>query len=202
MFSKIASVAAVVALSTSAFASPIVKRTSYTPVSFNNYGGYGSMSNFDDFYGSDNYSGFHNTISVSHEKEVVCHSQSVEVIQQQLAVLREYVKKVVTEQICEVEVQTVVYTQFVSGMHDFSSDLTRKSGRSVGYDSSIASHIGSIHDSSGEISSSDLGFKGSDIGSNYVSPSGSNWNSDSSPSSVGNAYSLSSQAGCSSGDSC
>ncbi|KAF8483204.1 hypothetical protein JB92DRAFT_2762966 [Gautieria morchelliformis] len=164
-------------------------------MSFDNYGGYGTMSNFDNFYGSDNYSGYHNNIVVDQSKEVVCHSQTVEIIQQQLAVLREYAKKIVTEQICEVEVQTVVFTQFVSGFHDFSSDLTRSSGRSVGYDDSIASHIGSIHDSSGELTSNDLGFEGSSIGSNYVEPSGNNWNSASSPSSVGSAYSLAQSAG-------
>lgn len=54
------------------------------------------MSHFDDFYGSDNYSGYHNQITVDHSKEIVCHSQSVEIVQQQLAVLREYVKKYVT----------------------------------------------------------------------------------------------------------
>jgi len=198
MFSKtiIAFAAAVATFSSSAVAAPTLKRTSFSPVSFNNYGGYNSMSHFDDFYGVDNYSGFHNTISESHEEEhVVCHSQTVEIIQQQLVVLREYAKKIVTEQICEVEVQTVVFSQFVSGFHDFSSDLMRQSGRSVGYDSSIASHIGSIHDSDGSINSHDLGFHGSDVGSDFVSPSGSNWDDSSSPSSVGNAFNLASSAG-------
>ena len=51
------------------------------------------MANFDDFYGSDNYSGYHNTITVDQSKEVVCHTQTIEVVQQQLAVLREYAKK-------------------------------------------------------------------------------------------------------------
>jgi len=199
MFSKsIVSLAAAVALSTSTMAAP-VKRTSYTPMSFDNYGGFSSMSNFDDFYGSDNFSGFHNSVvevdQTSEQEVVVCHSQTVEIIQQQLAVLREYAKKIVTEQICEVEVQTVVFTQFVSGFHDFSSDLLRQSGRSVGYDSSVTSHIGGIHDSSGELVSNDLGFQGSSIGSNFVSPSGSNWNSGSSPNSVGSAFGLARSAG-------
>ncbi|KAF8576374.1 hypothetical protein K439DRAFT_1367446 [Ramaria rubella] len=196
MFSKtIISFAAAVALSTSVMAAPTVKRTSYTPMSFNNYGGYSSMSNFDDFYGADNFSGFHNTVTVDQSQEVVCHDQTVEIIQQQLAVLREYAKKIVTEQICEVEVQTVVFTQFVSGFHDFSSDLLRQSGRSVGFDSSITSHIGSIHDSSGNLVSNNLGFEGSSIGSSLVSPSGNNWNSGSSPASVGSAFSLAQSAG-------
>lgn len=51
------------------------------------------MSHFDDFYGSDNYSGYHNNIVVDQSTEVVCHTQTVEIIQQQLAVLREYAKK-------------------------------------------------------------------------------------------------------------
>lgn len=198
MFSKtIMSIAAVVAtLSSSAVAAPTMKRTSYSPVSFNNYGGYNSMSNFDDFYGVNNFSGFHNSITeVSTSEELVCHSQSIEIIQQQLVVLREYAKRIVTEQICEVEVQTVVFSQFVSGFHDFSSDLLRQSGRHVGYDSSIASHIGSIHDSEGNVVSNDLGFHGSDVGSNFVAPSGSNWNDQSSPSSVGSAFGLSAAAG-------
>ncbi|KAF8524939.1 hypothetical protein BU17DRAFT_42445 [Hysterangium stoloniferum] len=173
-----------------------MKRTSYSPVSFNNYGGFSSLGHFDDFYGVDNFSGFHNTITESHEEEhVVCHSQTVEIIQQQLVVLREYAKKIITEQICEVEVQTVVFSQFVSGFHDFSSDMLRQSGRGVGYDSSIASHIGSIHDSEGSLVSNDLGFKGSDVGSSFVTPSGSNWNDNTSPSSVGSAFGLSAAAG-------
>jgi len=197
MFSKtiIAIVATAATFSSSALAAPTMKRTSYSPVSFNNYGGYGSMSDFDNFNGVDNFSGFHSSITESHEEVVVCHSQTVEIIQQQLAVIREYAKKIITEQICEVEVQTVVYTQFVSGISDFSSDLQRKSNRGVGYDSSVASHIGSIHDSQGNLVGNDLGFQGSDVGSNFVSPSGSNWNDQSSPSSVGNAYSLASAAG-------
>lgn len=194
MFSK-SIIASVLALSATTFASPIARRTSYTPVSFNNYGGYGSMSHFDDFYGSDNFSGFHNKITLTQEKEVVCHSQSVEIIQQQLAVLREYAKKIVTEQICEVEVQTVVYTQFVSGFHDFSNDLSRTTGRYVGYDHEIASHISSIHDGSGELVHNNLGFHGSDVGSHHVSPSGNNWDNNSSPQSVGSAKSLAQEAG-------
>jgi hypothetical protein len=198
MFAKtFVTFATAVALSTSALAAPThSKRTSYSPVSFNNWGGYESLSNFDDFYGVDNFSGYHNTIVVDEEQPVVvCHSQPVEIIQQQLAVIREYAKRIVTEQICEVEVQTVVYSQFLSGFHDFSSDLLRQSGRGVGYDHHIASLIGQIHDSSGNIVFNDLGFKGSDIGSSFVVPSGSNWNDASSPLSVGSAFGLSVAAG-------
>jgi len=196
MFAKsILSVAAVAAFATSAFAAPTVKRTSYSPVSFDNWGGFSQLSGFDNFYGEDNFSGFHNTFTESESQTVVCHDQSVEIVQQQLVVLREYAKRIVTESFCEVEVQTVVWSQFVSGFHDFSSDLLRQSGRSVGYDSSISSHIGSIHDSSGNPDYSDLGFEGSSVGSNLIVPTGNNWDSSSSPVSVGSAYGLSIAAG-------
>jgi len=198
MFAKtVISLATAVALSTSALAAPThAKRTSYSPVSFNNYGGYSSMSNFDDFYGVDNYSGYHNSIVVDESYPVVvCHSQQVEIIQQQLAVIREYAKRIVTEQICEVEVQTVVYSQFVSGFHDFSGDLLRQSGRGVGYDHHIASLIGQIHDSEGQLVFNDLGFHGSDIGSSFIAPTGHNWDDATSPVSVGSAFGLSVAAG-------
>jgi len=196
MFAKtIVSVAAAVVLSTSAMAAPTAKRTSYSPVSFDSWNGISSLSGFDNFYGVDNFSGFHNTITVDESQSIVCHDQTIVIVQQQLAVLREYAKKIVTEQICEVETQTVVFSQFVSGMHDFSSDLLRQSGRDVGFDSSIAGHIGSIHDSSGNLVSNNLGFSGSSIGGSLSVPSGNNWNSNTSPVSVGSAYGLSAAAG-------
>lgn len=60
---------------------------------FNNYGG--SLSGFDNFYGSDNFDNSHfseSSLTVV-EKEVVCHSQSVEIIQQRLLVLQEMAKQ-------------------------------------------------------------------------------------------------------------
>lgn len=49
------------------------------------------MNNFDDFYGVDNFSGSHATFH--HDKDVVCTTGSVEIVQQYLTVLREYYKK-------------------------------------------------------------------------------------------------------------
>ncbi|KAF9483506.1 hypothetical protein BDN70DRAFT_786285, partial [Pholiota conissans] len=164
--------------------------------SFDNWMGISSLSGFDNFYGSDNFSGeISKTVIVKEEKEVVCHSESIEIIQQRLLVLQEMAKRIITEQICEVETQTIVFEQFSSSMSSFSSDLRRQSSRGVGYDSSIASHFGSIVDSSsGDLSTSDLGFSGHDVGNNYVSPSGSNWNWGSSPASVGAAFSAAQSA--------
>jgi hypothetical protein len=163
--------------------------------SFNNYHGDNSMSNFDNFYGSDNFSGeISKTVIIEQQEEIVCHSESITFIQQRLLVLQEMAKRIITEQVCDVESQTVVFEQFYSSLGSFGSDLRRQSGRSVGYDSGIASHFGSIVSSSGSLSNSDLGFSGSSVGSQYVVPGGSNWNDQTSPASVGSAYSAAQDA--------
>lgn len=148
------------------------------------------MNGFDNFYGSSNFDNSEfseSSITVEKEKEVVCHSQSVEIIQQRLLVLQEMAKRIITEQVCEVETQTIVFEQFHSSLHGFSRDLRRDSGRSVGYDSDIASHFSSFYNSDGSLSNSDFGFSGSDLGRSYISPSGNNYGSNSF-SSVANAY--------------
>jgi hypothetical protein len=148
------------------------------------------LSRFDNFYGSSNFDNSQfseKSITVVQEQEVVCHSESIEIIQQRLLVLQEMAKRIISEQICEVESQTVVFEQFHSSLHGFSRDLRRDSGRSVGYDSNILSHYGSFYNSDGSLSSSDFGFSGSDLGHSYVVPSGSNWGSHSF-NSVANAY--------------
>jgi len=202
MFAKtIMSVAAVVALASSSMAAPMPSKrysSSAPPISFNNYGGFSQLSNFDSFYGSDNFSGFSNQITEVDSETVVCEDQSIEIVQQQLSVLREFAKSIITQTICQVEVQTIVYGQFISGLSDFSSDLSRSSGRSVGFDKSIASHISDLTDSSGNLVSNNLGFQGSSIGSNYVVPTGNNWQDSSSPLSVGSAHGLAIAAGGSS----
>ena len=65
----------------------------------------------------------------------------------------------------------------------------RQSGHAVGYDSGIAGHYGDIVSSNGSLSNNDLGFTGYNLGSQYANVTGSNWNSSSSPASVGAAYS-------------
>jgi len=158
--------------------------------SFDNWGGFSSLSGFDNFYGSDNFVGhFSSETVVEHEQEVVCHSESVVIIQQRLLVLQEMAKRIITEQICEVETQTVVFEQFHASLGSFSSDLRRTSGHQVGFDSGISSHFGDIVSSDSSLSTSDLGFSGSSLGSQYVVPSGSNWDASTSPASVGAAYS-------------
>ncbi|KAJ7625609.1 hypothetical protein FB45DRAFT_750126, partial [Roridomyces roridus] len=157
--------------------------------SFNNWGGFSSLDNFDSFYGSGNFANLHySTTVVKQDSELVCHSEQVEIIQQRLLVLQEMAKRIITEQICDVETQTITFQQYYASLGSFSGDLTRSSGRSVGYDNSIVSHYGDLYNSDGSLSNYDLGFSGSDLGSNYYVASGSNWNSYSSPNSVGTAY--------------
>jgi len=197
MFSTLATalIVALSAFSTGVSAKPVpastdlVVRGSYH--SFDNYDGYSSMSGFDNFYGSSNFDNSEfseKSITVVKEKEVVCHSESVEIIQQRLLVLQEMAKRIITEQICEVETQTIVFEQFHSSLHGFSRDLRRFSGRSVGYDSNIASHYSDFENSDGSLSTSDFGFSGQNLGSSYVVPSGNNWENSRSFASVGNAY--------------
>jgi len=201
MFTLISS--AVLALAASAAAGPVARLprsssiissgsgSSLGGVSFDNWGGFSSLSGFDNFYGSDNFCGNNNVQTVL-STTVVCHSEEITVIQQQLAILQEFAKRVVVEQICEVEVQTIVWSQFVGSFSSFSDDLRHVSGRTIGYDHSIASHIDGLVDSSDNIITTDFGFQGLDIGSNLIHVSGGNWVSGSSEVSVQQAL-LSSQ---------
>ncbi|TFK40824.1 hypothetical protein BDQ12DRAFT_468670 [Crucibulum laeve] len=194
MFAKIfVNIALASALVAGVLAKPVsVNRFARTDShSFNNWGGISSLSNFDNFYGSDNFDNSHFSSSsqtiIEQSQEVVCHTEQIEIIQQRLLVLQEMAKRIITEQICEVETQTIVFQQFHASLGSFSSDLSRSSGRHVGYDSGISSHLSSIEGSDGSLSSNDLGFSGSNLGSQTIVPSGSNWNDQSSPSSVNSA---------------
>ncbi|KAH7880132.1 uncharacterized protein C8R40DRAFT_468141 [Lentinula edodes] len=193
MFAKIAlPLLTLSALSGSTFAAPFNPKTQSLArryPSFDNWGGLSSFSNFDNFYGVDNFSGVvSDQVVVEQQEEVVCQAVSIEIVQQKLLVLQEMAKQIITEQVCDVETQTVVFQQFLSSSSHFSSDLLHTSGLQVGYDSGIVSHYGSFYNADGTLSTSDLGFSGSDVGKSVVIPSGSNWNIATSPTSVGNAF--------------
>ncbi|KAF8967143.1 hypothetical protein BDZ97DRAFT_1917089 [Flammula alnicola] len=192
MFAKISMIAVAAALVAGVAAKPVPvnQELATRGYSFDNYGGISSFSGFDNFYGSDNFVGsFSETTVVTQTQELVCHSESIEIIQQRLLVIQEMAKRIITEQICEVETQTVVFEQFHASFGLFSDDLRRTSGRHVGFDTSIASHFSDIVSSDSSLSTDDFGFTGHDLGSNYVVPSGSNWNPSTSPASVGAAFS-------------
>jgi len=194
MFAKFTAPFVAVALATGVMSSPLAFKSNNALAargpSFNDWGGISSLSNFDNFYGSNDFAhlhDFHQTV-VKQDSSLVCHSEQVVIIQQRLAVLQELAKRVITEQICEVETQTIVFQQYYASLGGFSHDLTRGSNRQVGYDYNVVSHYGDFYNSDGSLSNYNFGFNGSDIGSNYYVPTGSNWNQYSSPSSVGSAY--------------
>jgi hypothetical protein len=162
----------------------LISRTDY---SLNNWNGVKSLSNFDDFNGADNFDGSRNSRVVVQKEEIVCQTQQIEIVQQRLVILQELAKRIITEQICEVETQTIVFEQFHSSLGNFKHDLQRDSGSEGGYDSNIAGHYGNIVDGGGSLTTNDLGFKGQDVGSNYSTIGGSNWNNSTSPQSVKSA---------------
>lgn len=98
-------------------------------------------------------------------------------------------KRIITEQVCEVETQTVTFEQFHASLGLFSHDLRRTSDLHVGFDSSIASHFSDFFEEDGSLSTEDFGFTGHDLGLNTVVVGGSNWNAETSPASVGAAFS-------------
>ncbi|KLO17177.1 hypothetical protein SCHPADRAFT_821757 [Schizopora paradoxa] len=153
------------------------------------------MSNFDDFFGQDNFNEVLNEQTIIEQQtEIVCSSEEISIVQQRLSILVEVAKQIILEQVCEVEVQTIVLQQFTSVVSSFGSTIDRSNGHSQAYDSSIAGLLGSIQNSDGSLSNNDLGFSGKDIGSNSKSVSGSNWNDSTSPQSVSNAKNLAMQA--------
>jgi len=194
MFAKLAvQFVTLATLASSVLAGPVAVRPRYDLAargfqSFNHWGGFSSMDNFDNFYGSDNFDGSHySQVVVSHENEVVCHTQQVVIIQQRLLVLQEMAKRIITEQICDVETQTIVFEQWHSGLHGFSRDLRRHTDHQVGYDRHISSHFNEIVNSDSSFSSNDFGFSGHDLGHETVLVSGHNWD-ESHRSSVEDAY--------------
>ncbi|GLB38348.1 hypothetical protein LshimejAT787_0502130 [Lyophyllum shimeji] len=195
MFSKIfTSLLLVAALTAGVVAKPVPKnRLSMSrrtdSHSLSSWGGISSLDGFDNFYGVGNYDGSqHFSQTIIQEKQLVCHRQQIEIIQQRLVVLQEMAKKIITETVCEVETQTIVFEQFHSGLGSFSHDLRRLSGHQVGYDSNIVSHFSNMVNSDGSLNLDNWGFNGQDVGGHTVVVSGNNWVNSSSPVSVSNAY--------------
>ncbi|KAG6915186.1 hypothetical protein DXG01_012782 [Tephrocybe rancida] len=193
MFAKLAvQFVTLATLATSVVAGPLALRPKYELAargftSFNNWGGFSSLSNFDNFYGSDNFDGSHyNQVVVSHE--LVCHTERIEIIQQRLVVLQEMAKRIITEQICDVETQTIVFEQWHSGLHGFSRDLRRHTDHQVGYDRHISGYYGNFFNTDGSLSNHDFGFSGHDLGHETVIINGHNWDESRSHVSVEDAY--------------
>ena len=119
MFAKISKIAAIASLVACVAAKPVpvhqelgMSLLNYQPISmliftvaiaargysFDNWGGLSSFSGFDNFYGSDNFVGDFSTSETTvtaETSELVCHSESVVIIQQRLLVLQEMAKRCV-----------------------------------------------------------------------------------------------------------
>jgi hypothetical protein len=146
------------------------------------------MGNFDDFYGKDNFGGGNNEIIVIQEEVIVCQSLDARIIRQQLRILQELAKQIISTQICEVEVQTIVLVEFNNDMDNYKKDVKRESGgKQPSYDKDIAGKYGNLKKDDGSLNQDDLGFSGSDVGKNSVVPQGNNWDDASGPQRVGEA---------------
>ncbi|KAJ7475818.1 hypothetical protein FB451DRAFT_1034109, partial [Mycena latifolia] len=156
-------------------------------ISFNKWQGFESLDNFDSFWGADNFNGFSRQQTIVSDSEVVCHATDVRIIQQRLAVLTEVAKRIITEQICDVETQVIVFEQYYQSLGHFMGDLRRHSGHRVGYDRGIVSHFKNIYSPDGSFCTDDWSFTGHDIGSQTVVIK-DNWIEPSSHESVGRAY--------------
>ncbi|KAF4617588.1 hypothetical protein D9613_005920 [Agrocybe pediades] len=195
MFSKFAKIILVAsAMVANVCASPVglATRSSHGhDISFNHWGGISSLDGFDNFYGVENFGGYVSSqVLVKQEKELVCHRQSIEIVQQRLLVLQEMAKRIITEQVCEVETQTIAFEQFHFSLGLFRGDLLHRSGRHVGYDSGIVSHFHDFFEADGSLSTRDFGFSGHDLGKQTIVVGGSNWDDRFSPVTVYYAQNL------------
>jgi len=133
--------------------------------------------------GQDNFNGLKNGQKiVIKEVSTQCKDIKVEIVQQKLAILQELAKKIITEQICDVQTQTIVLAQHNGALEVFRDDIQRKTvARQVGFDEQITSKFNQIVNADGSLTESDNGFTGQDVGQNTVVPVGNNWNNATSP---------------------
>jgi len=152
-------------------------------VSFSNWNNVSALQGFDDFNGQSNFAGQNNQQKiVIQEVQTKCETVKIEIVQQKLAILQELAKRIITEQVCDVQTQTIVLAQHNGALQVFSDTIQRKTvAKQVGFDQTVAQKISTIVNSDGSLSTSDAGFKGSDVGQNTVVPAGNNWDDTSSP---------------------
>ncbi|KAH8801265.1 hypothetical protein DL96DRAFT_1823742 [Flagelloscypha sp. PMI_526] len=180
MFSKLITFAA---LAAGIAAAPLPRRSFNKSLS--GWGGHESLNGFDNFYGVDNYSGYLHEVNVVPHEELVCHQKEIVIVQQRLLVIKEWAKKIITELVCDVETQTLVFEQWHGSLGHFSADIRHLEGsHPIGYDFKITEHFPKLWEDKYE----DWGFTGYDYGKNYYTPSGYNWKDDSSHSSVHDAW--------------
>jgi hypothetical protein len=196
MFARVLRLISLAFVATLVIASPVsqkrttlISSTALVPVSLNGWGGFSVLNGFDNFFGVDNFSGLNNAEALL-EQQLVCGagtgtSLSVDVVQQQLAVLAQLAQQAILTQLCEVEVQMLAFQQFLGGLSGFSNDLLRIDGSQPSFDAVIAA-LGSSLFLPGGGFNTNLNFSGLNIGQNSQLVT-SNWSNQSSFSSVSNA---------------
>jgi len=162
---------------------------------FNGYQGFQSLNGFDDFFGADNFIGNKNEKIFLPEQGSCRSSNSIDKIQKQLFIFQELIKKLILEEICEVEVQIIIIQQFTGGFDAFANDLFRFNGQEPGFDQEIAKFGNELSfDAEGKFNLQDFGFNGSDIGKNIIIIINDNYDSDNSPESIKSAFDISESA--------
>ncbi|KAJ6513267.1 hypothetical protein C8R45DRAFT_1088319 [Mycena sanguinolenta] len=193
---------------------PIMSLQARDNVTFNNFNNISQLQTFDNFNGQGNFDGSKNgqTVVIKEVQET-CQVVQIEVVQQKLAILQEIAKRIITEQICDVQVQTIVLEQHKGfatlslprrapltatvhrALEVFSDDIQRKQvTRQIGYDQSVAAKLTQIVNTDGTLSTSDNGFSGPDVGKNLVVPAGNNWDNSTGPGRVQSALSAAQSA--------
>ncbi|KAH8831910.1 hypothetical protein DL96DRAFT_1589392 [Flagelloscypha sp. PMI_526] len=189
MLSFKTTIIAALSLSSVVFASPVAKRIptvnarddhEYKGKSLNGWGGYKSLEKFDDWYGgANNFDGHKNEVKVLEQEQVVCRALDARIVQQKLAILQEMAKRVLSEQVCEVETQTIILHQHNAAWENWVKDVHHWSGKPIGYDKEVAKKYKDIVKEDGwELEDKDHEFNGYDIGKNKVIPKGNNWGDD------------------------
>jgi len=161
---------------------------------FNGYNGFQSLNGFDDFFGADNFIGAENEKIFLQDQQFSCQSNDIKFIQQQLFIFQELIKKLILEEICEVEVQIIIIQQFTGGFDGFANDLFRRGGQKPGFDKEIAKFGPQLFDVEGNFNIQDFGFNGSDIGKNIIIIINDNYDEENSPQSIQSAFDISKSA--------
>jgi len=186
-------------LATGAISKPVPQQTELQSRSqafpFNGYAGFQSLNGFDDFFGADNFAGNKNQKIILPEQGSCRSSNNIGNIQKQLFIFQELIKKLILEEICEVEVQIIIIQQFTGGFDAFQNDIFRSNGQEPGFDREIAKFGQQLSfDDEGKFNIQDFGFNGGDIGKNIIIIINDNYDKDRSPQSIQSAFDISESA--------
>ena len=161
-------------LATGVVSTPLPLESRNAAFNFNGWGGFASLNGFDDFFGVDNVFGLKNQ-QFFLQDQLFCAAQPIHLVQQQLLIVQELAKKMILEQICEVEAQAFLIQQLTGGFDVFANDLLLFNGRKAGFDKNIVQFAPQLFDVNGAFAVKDFGFNGHNLGQNLLFVGGSNF---------------------------